>query len=385
MRSKWRAVLFSALVALSLGFAVYLYEFPRVDTSSFDSSSAPLTIGVYVTDPNMRPSIQFEVFHDPSNHVRATLFIREFAKGTILLTSTMQDTGQHPRFRERALDADSEHRVWVDEIEAHPTGGPDNDPRGFAEADFLLPADSFPEVKDGASVEARLPAIGPYETGVQYAAPFVHAGDGIHAGPKALVPNTVLVANDPSTYRVPSGAHIYTLYWEPKQIATSEALLGVGELIASDQVQVNVPSTGTPRGSDFLWTGSFGLSPALKATDSRVLETRSRNDLLLGIALATAAAASVALIQEGPDRLPWPLRRSAVSKRDAATDEPADSAGDLGNNTANCHQEEARRAERKRLRAFRPQRKGHSALNRPRRKAMTAPRAPRGTDSRNLL
>lgn len=89
MRSKWRTILFSALVALSLGFSVFFYEFPQIDTSSFDSSSAPLTIGVYVTDPNMRLSIQFEVFHDPSGRVKATLFIRNFTKGTILLTSTM--------------------------------------------------------------------------------------------------------------------------------------------------------------------------------------------------------------------------------------------------------------------------------------------------------
>lgn len=106
---------------------------------------------------------------------------------------------------------------------------PDNDPRGAVTAEFDSPNSSFPP-KSVNGVHARLPAIGFDETGVQYNAPMVGADDGFHDDAVVRgVSNTLLVAEDPKTYEVPSGSTVSALYWEPKKLTSVESLLVVGD------------------------------------------------------------------------------------------------------------------------------------------------------------
>jgi hypothetical protein len=151
-------------------------------------------------------------------------------------------------------------------------------------------------------VHARLPAIAFYETGVQYKAPIVRADDGFHDDAVVKgVPSTVLVADDPNTYEVPSHSNVYELYWQPKKLTSTESLEGVGDLIPLSTIRVNLPSNGSLQGNDIVWSGSFGLSATFSAVGREFEATRSRNDFLSGIFFAIAATAVIALIQELPD------------------------------------------------------------------------------------
>jgi hypothetical protein len=61
-----------------------------------------------------------------------------------------------------------------------------------------------------------------------------------------------------------------------------------------------------------VWTGSYGLSPQLSATDRDVEASRSHEEFYAGIAFAVAASALVALMQELPDRWLWGNRPAHV-------------------------------------------------------------------------
>ena len=65
---------------------------------------------------------------------------------------------------------------------------------------------------------------------------------------------------------------------------------------------MNTPVAAQPDGSDLVWQGSSGLGAQFSAEDRDRLSSAGRNEFLAGIALATAAAALIALVQELPRR-----------------------------------------------------------------------------------
>jgi hypothetical protein len=273
----------------------------------------PLTIEVYVPDPNTRIALRIEVFPtDPDgptdNHqVTAWLFFRNFGSGNVILTSTMQDVDEV--FDSKVAES-PDGAVWA----LHPDALdqlPIDAPQGGIIASFMLPDDSFP-MPSTTAVVARLPAIATDEVGLGALAdaPLVWADDGFHSNPDAVpFRENEAVHDKAQQYKVPSGAKVKTLYWEPKTLVTTEALSDVADLIPFDTIQLNTPSNGNVQGRYFVWNGSFGLSPALLATNRSLELRRARNDFLSGVFLATSAAALIALIQETPDEWPWRWRR----------------------------------------------------------------------------
>jgi hypothetical protein len=282
-----------------------------------------LTIGVYVSDPRTRITLRIEVYpYDPDgppdNHqVTAELFFfGKIGSGDVVLTSTIEDV--YETFDTKVADDcgcrnTTEGEVWAlppDQLDLSATSPRAKEPDGYITS-FFLPDDSL-QNPSSTTVVARLPAIATDETGLGaiYSAPLVWADDGFHSYPDAVPPRADEDVQDkPRQYKVPSGAKVKTLYWEPKTLVTTEKLSDVGDFIPLDTIQLNTPSNGNVQGPYFVWNGSFGLSPALLATNrslDRSFELRrARNDFLSGVLLATSAAALIALIQEAPDQWPW--------------------------------------------------------------------------------
>ena len=159
---------------------------------------------------------------------------------------------------------------------------PDNDPRGGVVAEFDSPNSSFPP-KSVNGVHARLPAIGFDETGVQYNAPMVGADDGFHDDAVVRgVSNTLLVAEDPKTYEVPS-IRRFPRSIGSRRSSQASSRCSWSVIDPSQTIRVNLPSNGSLQGLHMVWTGSFGLSATISAVGREFEATRSRNDFLSGI------------------------------------------------------------------------------------------------------
>jgi hypothetical protein len=260
-------------------------------------------------------TLEIDVFHNESHQVQANLKVRNFGPSNVILTFTLpdvwmdkEDLGDDPIFTNRVWDSRYD-AMWATDVKLF-TKTPMNGGAGATFAEFLLPDDTFP-TPALAAVQARLPAIGIDESGwgALGDAPLAYAQDGFHAnpnGPPSLFTSSNKFVHDkPEEYTVPSGAKVQTLYWEPKTLVTTETIPDIADLVPLDTIQVNTPSTGTLQGRDFVWSGSFGLSAALLATNRSMADKRARNDFLSGVFLATSAAALIALIQEAPDQWPW--------------------------------------------------------------------------------
>jgi hypothetical protein len=270
-------------------------------------------------NPNTRIALLIDVYHDETTHrVTANLHFHNPGSGKVVLTSTMRDVESDGQrlFNEKIADTQNVEMWASDPLEGEP---PIKDPRGAVIATFELPDDSF-SMPSVTAVQARLPAIAPNEWGLgtEYPSPLVWAGDGYHAYPDVPSDNpTVSVFDKPRQYSVPSGAKVVALYWEPETLVTTEVLDDVADFIPLDTIQLNSPSTGNVQGQDFVWTGSFGLSAALLATNRGLEQRHLRNDFLSGVFLATSVAALIALIQETPDAWPWRWRRRPRTRKSA--------------------------------------------------------------------
>ena len=82
------------------------------------------------------------------------------------------------------------------------------------------------------------------------------------------------------------------------------------------------PVNGSLQGLNFAWVGGTIMEPTVSASDPASVQARSNDDFLAGVALAVAAAALIALIQELPRR----LRPARARTDDGGTDESEDQA-----------------------------------------------------------
>jgi hypothetical protein len=98
-----------------------------------------------------------------------------------------------------------------------------------------------------------------------------------------------------------------TPLFAPGNLRTTAILNDGGDLIRNLRIDISSPQNGSSDGSEFIWQGANNLYPVLTAVNPSA-ESAHANDLFLaGIFLATAAAAFIAVFQEGPDK--WRRRR----------------------------------------------------------------------------
>lgn len=102
------------------------------------------------------------------------------------------------------------------------------------------------------------------------------------------------------------------LYWNPEKLITEERVVGIGEKISGWNIS-DTPANGISGGGDYIWQGDYGLAGTLTAINPSAAESRASDEFYSGIALATAAAALIALLQEFKDALPFRKTASASS------------------------------------------------------------------------
>jgi hypothetical protein len=223
-----------------------------------------------------------------------------------------EEDGRFATITQDKLDSEDDPWIPLDDIyfDVLDTAWPSEfDPgRGDFVGSFALPESTI--VEDHGNLQAKLPSIGSGEYagfGVMYGL----VGDG-----KTLTPNTfsakvtqkdnvkVFDEYDPRDYTLgDSTKEVSSLFWAPKTLQTTERVTAVGNYLYDSDILVNQPSSGTVVNGDFVWSGSYGVDPVLSAVNRDAEEHRARDEFLSGVALATAAAAFVALVQEAPDRM----------------------------------------------------------------------------------
>jgi hypothetical protein len=201
-----RAIAFVVVLVLTGLLGVLFHTYPQDTSDQADLKYPPLSIGVYVDNPDISVAVRIEVYREPDDRVKAQVFLKQNRPGGVLLTADRQDFREEALLTERVTT--SVGQLWAGFLVNDGTvAEPDNDPRGGVVAEFDLPDSSFPPISANG-VHARLPAIAFYETGVQYKAPIVRADDGFHDDAVVKgVPSTVLL---PTTRTPTRSPHIQT-------------------------------------------------------------------------------------------------------------------------------------------------------------------------------
>jgi hypothetical protein len=148
----------------------------------------------------------------------------------------------------------------------------------------LISSISFPSVSESfvGAIFARLPALDDE--------PLPQAGIQLRITGS---PNPKFV------YLLDEAPGLGSPYVVPSNIATHAVMqLNTGRQIPTYRVDQVDPSNGSFLYDNFVWSGTGFIEPTLALSDPNIDATRGNDDFLAGIALAVAAAALIALIQE---------------------------------------------------------------------------------------
>lgn len=312
MKSRWRASLFFGLAVVATLLGIVFRGWASTPRLSDVTAAPPFTLDVYVPDPRQAVDVTLDVFRvDPSGQLRAVLEIGGNAAG-VLITSTQPDSpsrGHHAFVKTRPDAVNPALYAFV-----VPPGGPrSTQTRPLGIAEFDLPTGSVS--LDRGTYAARLPALGLYERGEQFAPAYgvlnPSSSDQRLFAVSMSRPFSPSPSTDPADYDLPF-PHEQHLYWQPAGMTSRVRLEGEAEQVTDSRLDTDVPATGGVVGNDLVWTGGFGLSPFISATHWDAVEARSRWDFYSGVALGLGAAAVLALFQELPERLALrlPGRRS---------------------------------------------------------------------------
>ena len=301
MVSRWKIAVFSILCLASCGAFAYL----QVDSTSHQTDVATLArpgleVHLWVSSPKAEVSLNVSVTAQ-SGRKEAAVYVQTNPVTDVLVAVPKPVPHFDSSFKK--LDTFVPLPDDNDPIPPPPQHYyeltkaaqiPDNkDALGYLLGEFPLSSGSLSWSSE--VLTAQLPPIAEGEMGDQRYPEF-----GIDT-------NTVYSYFDlryPDTYR--------TLFYEPSNLQTSERLSPIEEWLSHSDIQINQPETGTLENGAFVWRGTNGLAPVLRLVDRGAAEQRSRDEFLSGIALATAAATLVALIQEFPGkRSPEPDKAKA--------------------------------------------------------------------------
>ncbi|MGH3162187.1 MAG: hypothetical protein ACRDOC_09915 [Streptosporangiaceae bacterium] len=307
MKSKWRAY---ALAGIFLFFAIAGLILHLASRGFGEDASAgsgpPFLLGIYTQSPSQPIRIGVELYYNHDGTF-VDVFLNALPRDNVIMLSTQQDIGQgkeKSRFKKlnHPSGPESYYRYY-----AKATGEPvlSGDQRGYVVATFKVPASTL-TIKPH-EIFARLPLVGQDEDATQYV-PTVAAADTeqeMYLNP-TLRPGYNISDRTPSHYRISNqiGTAVQNLYWNPENLITEERILGVGERISGWNIS-DSPSGGLVDAGNFIWRGDYGLAGLLTAIDPSAAGSRDADEFFSGIALATAAAALIALLQECKDQYPF--------------------------------------------------------------------------------
>jgi hypothetical protein len=320
MKSKWRGYALAAILFISVA-AGLTWHFQSKGSGEADSSNSgpPFLLGVYTESPNEPIRLEVDLYYNDSGTF-VDVLLNAPPGDQIALLSTQQDTIQGGREQHvfKAIPSPSgqdDYYRYYDLASGEPAITVD--PRGYGVATFRVPNSTVTVGSD--QVTARLPLVGQYEDDTDYRpeAAILDDGPALHLNP-TLKPSYQISDQTPSHYKVadPSSSPVTNLYWNPAHLTTVERVLGVGQEISGWNIS-STPSNGTSDAGNYVWQGDYGLAGNLSAINPTTAETRDFEEFLSGIALATAAAALIALLQECKDEVSLKKRNNTDSKEPA--------------------------------------------------------------------
>lgn len=300
MRSRWRAILFALIAGGSIlagvGFQIAAHHGDQSD----DAVVNPLRIGVWTDTPSAPIRVEIQLFHGQDKSTVAAVFLSSPGAQRVLITSSMP--GNH--FRK--LNPSVQLSGYLPYYEYFTQGSIQTaaDERGLEIAEYKMPSNVFES--DASRTVIKMPTIAAYEDSTQYIpayATVVSDPAGAPYGNISVKSNKFVGSRDP-THWIARGAPTapYKLFWNPQHLTTVESAQGLYPL-TNLIVNVNEPANGIATADTYQWTGSYGLIGSLQAESRSDQEQRSNDEFYSGLAFATGAAALVALIQEGPDRI----------------------------------------------------------------------------------
>lgn len=321
MRSWWRSCTFVLilLTASILGFAAHRAAEPE-DRLAF--RGPPVSIDVYTEDPDQKINLTATVNHiieeahngqPAKDRFVIMVEVNGDASGLLLVSSTQDSEGDGILYRPVTYFGRPAFAYYV----GHAGDGNRRvaDGHSLSVGWFDMPEEDVTSTADGLT--ANMPALAPAESG-NLSYPLFGISDALDNDAKlvqvdgATLPQDAFGSRDPTKFGFKKGA---ALFWEPNHLTTEERLSNVGYEMGDATVDVNLPATGTLQGNDFVWSGQLGLSPELSTTKRSAATRRSLYEFYSGIALASGAAALLALIQEGKDSIAETGAARWVSRR----------------------------------------------------------------------
>jgi hypothetical protein len=321
MKSRWRAYALVAILLISVaaGLAWHIQSkgLGEADTAN---NGPPFLLGVYTQSPSEQIKLEVDLYYNDSGTF-VDVLLNAPPHDQIVLLSTQQDTiqssGEQHAFKAIPSPSGQDDYYRYYELVQGETAFT-GDPNGYDVATFRVPNSTISVGSD--EVTARLPLIGQNEDDADYspeaASPF--DGSPVYLNP-TLKPKYQIPDQTPSHYEIPelSSYPVTNLYWNPAHLTTTEKALGVGEAISGWNIS-STPSNGTSDAGDYMWQGDYGLAGVLKAINPAAAESRDSDEFFSGIALATAAAALIALLQECKDEFSFRKNKKKSDSKESA-------------------------------------------------------------------
>jgi hypothetical protein len=307
MKSKWRAYALVAIFLISVAAGLIWHFASRgLGESTSADSGPPFLLGVYTQSPRQPIKIELDLYYNSSGTF-VDVFLNAPPNDNILVLGTQQDVSlgkDKPSSFKRLYHSNGSANY---DYYSQATGGSPlpQDQRGYVIASFKVPDSTLTNKPE--EVIAHLPLVGQDEDSTQYmpAAATINTDAGIYLNP-TLRAGRKISDRTPAHYFIPDqpGSTVRNLYWNPEKLITEERVVGIGEKISGWNIS-DTPANGISGGGDYIWQGDYGLAGTLTAINPSAAESRASDEFYSGIALATAAAALIALLQEFKDTLPF--------------------------------------------------------------------------------
>ena len=319
MKSKWRGYALVAIFLISVGAGlIWHFASSGLEAGNSADSGPPFLLGVYTQSPKQPIKIELDLYYN-ARGTFVDVFLNAPPNDNILVLSTQQDVAlgkdKPPSFKKLHHSDGPVNYFYYSQA----TGGPPlpQDQRGYVIASFKVPNSTLISKPD--EVMARLPLVGPYEDATQYQpeAAIINTDAGVYLNP-TLNARHKISDRTPAHYTIldQPGSTVRNLYWNPEKLITEERVVGIGEKISGWNIS-DTPANGISGAGDYIWQGDYGLAGTLTAINPSAEESRASDEFYSGIALATAAAALIALLQEFKDVLPFRKTASASSPEES--------------------------------------------------------------------
>ena len=319
MKSKWRAYALAVILLISVAAGLsWHYQSKDLGQANSANSGPPFLLGIYTDSPSEPISLDLNLYNNAGGTF-VEVFLNAPSNDSIILVSTQQDVGQaygpQPSFKQLFFkNGPASYYSYYKLISGNSLETGDPYGVGF----FKVPDSTF--IVNHDEVAAQMPLIGQYQSDSQYTpqAATLATTEGIYLAP-TLESGYEVSDRNPSDYSVLSlpYAPVKDLYWNPEHLSTEEQVLGVGRQISGWNISATPPN-GISDAGNYVWQGDYGLAGLLTAINPTVLDSRDSDEFLSGIALATGAAALIALLQECKDELRFRKKKEPESDDSAS-------------------------------------------------------------------